>query len=180
MKNFYHIMFLLFLALGYTNQCFSQTSDQYGKLPDEEAIQFSYKHLQQPLYRVEGLVYQQDDLGDYWQVDTTKVMVRVNGNIIPEDVDWKVDETGYAEVPVPEGIQIEDFAMSLWELPWVVKACYITCAKYAGGNLTGIQNVPNTQKGKKLGMGCYDLTGRPISTPSKGLYIRNGKKVMFK
>ena len=26
----------------------------------------------------------------------------------------------------------------------------------------------------------YDLTGRPVSAPSKGIYIQNGKKVLVK
>ena len=179
MKKFYHIIVMLLLAFCYTNQCFSQTSDQYGQLPDEERIQQAYKFLQQPLYRIDGLVYQQDDWGEYWQVDTTRVMVRVNGNIIPDDVDWKVDKLGFVVVPVPEDVVIEEYALSLWNLPWVVIASYITYAKYAGDPM-GIQGVPNLQKEKKTPMGCYDLTGRPVSTPSKGLYIRNGKKVMFK
>ena len=29
-------------------------------------------------------------------------------------------------------------------------------------------------------MGCYDLVGRPVSTPSKGIYIRNGKIVLVR
>lgn len=183
MKKFYHIIFMLLLAFGYTNLCFSQTSDQYGQLPDEEAIQRSYKYLQQPLYRVDGLVYQQDELGDYWQVDTTMMIVRVNGNVIPEDVDWKVDVIGFAEIPVPKDIQIEAFAKSLWDLPWVVTASYITYGKFAG-DPTCIQKVEDLSVVKedkpRNHMVTFDLTGRPVSSPTKGICIRNGKMVLVR
>ena len=179
MKKFYYIIFVLFLASGYADQCFSQTSDQYGQLPDEERIQQAYKNMQHPLYRFDGLVYIKDENGAFWQVDTTKVMVRVNGNTIPEDIDWKVSVIGWAKVPVPEGMLIEDFAASLWELPWVVMAQYNLYAGVQANDPMAIQR-PMVQKEKQLNNNCYDLTGRPVSTPSKGLYIRNGKKVMFK
>ena len=180
MKQFYHIMFVLFLAFGSANQCFSQTSDQYGELPNEERIQQAYKNMQQPLYRSDGLVYIQDENGVFLQVDTTKVMVRVNGNVIPEDIDWKVNAIGWAKVPVPEGVLIEDLVASLWEKPWVVLAEYNVYAGVPAIDPMGIQNVSIMQKEKKTPMGCYDLTGRHVTTPTKGLYIRNGKKVMFK
>lgn len=36
------------------------------------------------------------------------------------------------------------------------------------------------KKNNLINNSCYDLTGRPVSTPSKGMYIRNGKKVLVK
>jgi hypothetical protein len=35
----------------------------------------------------------------------------------------------------------------------------------------------NAQSSKDV---FYDLTGRPVSAPSKGIYIQNGKKVLVK
>ena len=34
--------------------------------------------------------------------------------------------------------------------------------------------------GKNTQKGIYDLTGRPVSAPTKGIYIQNGKKVLVK
>ena len=84
MKQFILTMFVLLLTGSYTHPCYAQTSDQYGELPDEERIQENYERLQQPLFRFGDMVYLQDDMGEYWIMDTTKVIVRVNGNIIPE------------------------------------------------------------------------------------------------
>lgn len=44
------------------------------------------------------------------------------------------------------------------------------------GDVTGINNV----KSEKIVNGIFDLQGRKVVTPSKGLYIVNGKKVVIK
>ena len=59
-------------------------------------------------------------------MDTTKVIARINGLTIPEDIDWKVNKIGFAKVPVPDGVLLENFAMSLWNLPYVLLAKYNT------------------------------------------------------
>ncbi len=129
MRQFILSMFVLLLTGGYTLPCFAQTSDQYGELPDEETIQRNYERLQQPLFRFGDMVYLQDDMGEYWIVDTTRVIVHVNEDVMPEDVDWKVDILGFTTVMVPEGIWVKDFALSLWEKPWVVTVSYNSYAK---------------------------------------------------
>ena len=45
------------------------------------------------------------------------------------------------------------------------------------GNVTGIKSIENAQKNDGV---YYDLSGRSISNPTKGLYIVNGKKVIVK
>lgn len=42
-----------------------------------------------------------------------------------------------------------------------------------------VSTTPNTN-GKTYNYHFLDLTGRPVSTPSKGIYIRNGRKVLVK
>ncbi|GEM_PF-2444680 len=44
-------------------------------------------------------------------------------------------------------------------------------------NTTGIHNIQNHQEGPMI---YYDLQGRRVSHPSKGIYITNGKKIIFK
>lgn len=45
-------------------------------------------------------------------------------------------------------------------------------------DLTGIQTLTNSKT--KEDNRCYDLNGRPINNPRKGLYIRKGKKVLVR
>lgn len=45
------------------------------------------------------------------------------------------------------------------------------------GNVTGIKSIETTKKNNGV---YYDLSGRSISNPTKGLYIVNGKKVIIK
>ena len=60
-----------------------------------------------------------------------------------------------------------DASFSLAEL-WVLEEV---------GNTTGVENV-KAESGKVEDI--YDLQGRKVDTPSKGLYIINGKKVLIK
>ena len=93
---------------------------------------------------------------------------------------WEMEKylKGFAKVPVPEGTLIEDFAASLWDLPWVVTVDYETYAKFAGDPMAIQKNI--AKKDKQFSSGCYDLTGRPASTPFRGIYVRDGKKVLVK
>ena len=48
------------------------------------------------------------------------------------------------------------------------------------GTITGIDNVFAEKSAVDVPQGIFDLTGRRVVTPSKGIYIVNGKKVLFK
>jgi len=48
---------------------------------------------------------------------------------------------------------------------------------FTSGEATGIQNFSNTQDTNDT---YYDMQGRRISKPEKGIYIQNGKKVVVK
>lgn len=125
MKSFYQILFLLLISLSNTSFCLAQSADQYGEFPDEETIQMAYRHLTQPLFRIDGSIYVDvEEDKELVKVDSTKVLARINGLTMPEDVDWEVNKIGWVKVPVPEGILLEDFAMYVWNLPWVVLAEY--------------------------------------------------------
>ena len=47
-----------------------------------------------------------------------------------------------------------------------------------GGNTTGIENAVQREEIKDKSY--YDLQGRRVQQPTKGLYIVNGKKVIIK
>ena len=59
----------------------------------------------------------------------------------------------------------------------------------AGNKITGVKmnfddeatGIYNLTQEQTRGQGeTYDLSGRRVSTPSKGMYIQNGKKVLIK
>lgn len=49
---------------------------------------------------------------------------------------------------------------------------------FDGNDPTGISEV--TVKAEETRNGCFDLQGRRVTNPVKGLYIVNGKKVVIK
>ena len=53
---------------------------------------------------------------------------------------------------------------------------------YFSANATGIQQLPSDQtiNDQTSGRQYFDLSGRRISTPQKGIYIVNGRKVVIK
>ena len=64
--------------------------------------------------------------------------------------------------------------------------CWIELSKAAGarrltivheGETTGISLTPALSGGEGA---CYDLSGRRVAKPTKGLYIVNGKKIAVK
>ena len=57
--------------------------------------------------------------------------------------------------------------------PTISSAPYLT---FNIGNLTGISTVKNNEDVKNV----FDLQGRKVAQPVKGLYIVNGKKVVIK
>ena len=48
------------------------------------------------------------------------------------------------------------------------------------GNVTGIDDIGQADNGQSGNDNYYDLSGRRVERPTKGLYIVNGKKVVFK
>lgn len=46
------------------------------------------------------------------------------------------------------------------------------------GSATGISNVATADDSRQAT--CYDLQGRPVSQPRRGLYICNGRKVVIR
>jgi hypothetical protein len=69
-----------------------------------------------------------------------------------------------------------------WSDMWIYYANgyqYITIQRVS--STTGIQNVPTTTVEKSTeNNAIYDLQGRRVLVPRKGIYIVNGKKVLYK
>lgn len=142
-----------------------------------------------PLVRMGGKAWLEDQLREnyYWEVDTTRVSVQVNDlSEVPEDITWNFSKWGFASVPVPEDVMIEDFMASIRAYPWVVSVEYCTWGILASmDEITGIKGVEASAdqivNGKSSNGKCFDLTGRPLmSPPTQGIYIQNGKKYWVK
>ena len=59
-------------------------------------------------------------------------------------------------------------------------ARFITFEDLNNGNVTGLQELKNGKTEEWKSEGWYDLNGRRVLRPSKGLYIKNGQKVIMK
>ncbi|MBR1668755.1 MAG: S8 family peptidase [Bacteroidaceae bacterium] len=108
MKTLYQIMLMLLLSWGNLNLCHAQ-----------------------PLIRQNGNVYIEDEGGESWQVDTTKLIVHVDTLKMPTDIGWKVNKLGHAKIFVPPTTPIENVKDSLCNLPYVQSVEYNTFAKSA-------------------------------------------------
>ena len=70
---------------------------------------------------------------------------------------------------------------------WSVYHCirdelgYENWEAYAGSDPTAIENIESGTSASKNGRDIYfDLSGRRVMTPTKGVYVKNGKKVVVK
>ncbi len=107
-----------------------------------EGSVFGKKYLQTisegkewPLVRVGGKAWIEDYTYEnyYWEVDTTRVQVHVYDlSEVPEDITWNFSKWGFASVPVPEDVMIEDFMASIRAYPWVVSVEYNTYGSFDG------------------------------------------------
>ena len=64
-----------------------------------------------------------------------------------------------------------------------VKSLYTELSRvnrFNDGTITGIEDVVAEDATTNTAQGIYDMMGRKVITPSKGIYIVNGKKVLFK
>ena len=51
---------------------------------------------------------------------------------------------------------------------------------FNAGTITGVEDIVAEEPASQTVQGIYDLMGRRVEVPSKGIYIVNGKKVLFK
>ena len=160
-----------------------------GNLVNKKYLQTISEGKEWPLVRMGGKAWIEDKKqeGEYWEVDTTKVTVMVHDlSDVPEDITWRFNILGFATVPVPEDIMIEDFMASIRAYPWVVSVDYNTWGVPASWDeIVGIKGVEASDAEKVNGKSpdgkYYDLTGRPLmSPPTQGIYIQNGKKYWVK
>ena len=78
--------------------------------------------------------------------------------------------------PIIEGYSVKESDAVYEELAYVAKNIAITVT-YTQGNNTGIDNVQGENVEVK---GIYDLQGRKVENPVKGIYIVDGKKTVVK
>ena len=78
--------------------------------------------------------------------------------------------------PIVEGYSVKESDAVYEELAYVAKNIAITVT-YTQGNNTGIDNVQGENVEVK---GIYDLQGRKVENPVKGIYIVDGKKMLVR
>ena len=92
----------------------------------------------------------------------------------------------YVQMAIPEGITQLDRVYLTYQNPGSLKlteASVVTTGKARSrgfindGVTTGIKDV---KRGADMSDKWYDMNGRQVKQPSKGLYIKNGKKIMHK
>jgi hypothetical protein len=90
-----------------------------------------------------------------------------------------VDGKGFALKNVGTGKYLKDAGNANHDDPTYFSFCTLTTTT----GILGVKNGPSTSSGCELrvnGDQWFDLQGRQVKTPRKGLYIRNGKKVIIK
>jgi len=96
--------------------------------------------------------------------------------IIPPEQQWGICQWCSTDAPSSSGWRGGE-PVGYWDLNYYRKHTYAgVCEGLGGVNITGIENVEASVKKDNV---IYDLQGRKIENPGRGIYIINGKKVIF-
>ncbi|MCD8285055.1 MAG: hypothetical protein LUB62_02360 [Prevotellaceae bacterium] len=102
---------------------------------------------------------------------------------------WDTTVSDYV-LQQPEGSAAAFFLVASDEIPLTANHCYLSLPSASeakqtislptqdGGCETSLTALPAAEQPR--GAAYYDLTGRKVSTPRKGIYIRQGRKQVFK
>lgn len=74
-----------------------------------------------------------------------------------------------------KGVVDEEFSDSEWKVYYLVEGPSIT-VNFLNGVPSSISNIEN----KDVDNNYYDLAGRKVAKPTKGIYVKNNKKVVVK
>ena len=112
----------------------------------------------------DGLAFNKDGFFD-------QVTPAVSFNIVKEGDDVVV--TAWSEEELPEDFRLStQFCYQIDNKQYVFNVKFVSEAAYTG--IAGVRTADKTD-GK-----IYDLSGREVRQPARGLYIQNGRKVMVK
>jgi len=98
------------------------------------------------------------------------------------DREWETNgkyDTCLYEIDITTGVATR---LAMIDNRWIFSALWVDgddCSDGADIDVTGIRELAKGQQLKGDGK-CYDLSGRQVSQPAKGLYIQNGRKFIVK
>ena len=98
------------------------------------------------------------------------------------DKEWETNgkyDTCLYEIDITTGVATR---LAMIDNRWIFSALWVDgddCSDGADIDVTGIRELAKGQQ-LKGDSKCYDLSGRQVSQPAKGLYIQNGRKFIVK
>lgn len=96
--------------------------------------------------------------------------------LIPAEQQWGICQWCPTDSPSNSGWRANT-PVGIWDLSYYRKHVYAGFAEGLGGTPSGITDVVADQT--PASKAIYDLSGRRVDSPAKGIYIINGRKVVF-
>lgn len=113
--------------------------------------------------------------GEYIMPNSFKVLE--NGEVKDLQAEWKLKGKGKCVVKFTayKGELDTEISDSQWQAYNLVEGPSVT-VHFLNGVPSGIKNIEN----KDVDNNYYDLAGRKVAKPTKGIYVKNNKKVVVK
>lgn len=114
--------------------------------------------------------------GEYYMANSFKVLE--SGEFKDLQTEWAAASKGKCVVKFTayQGVVDEEISDSQWQAYNLVEGPSVTVNFLNGVPSTGISNIEN----KDVDNNYYDLAGRKVAKPTKGIYVKNNKKVIVK
>lgn len=114
--------------------------------------------------------------GEYYMANSFKVLK--SGDFKDLQTEWAAASKGKCVVKFTayQGVVDEDTSDSVTKFYNLVEGPSVTVNFLNGVPSTGISNIEN----QSVDNNYYDLAGRKVAKPTKGIYVKNNKKVVVK
>ena len=114
--------------------------------------------------------------GEYYMANSFKVLK--SGEFKNLQTEWASKSKGKCVVKFTayQGVVDEEISDSQWQAYNLVEGPSVTVNFLNGVPSTGISNIEN----QSVDNNYYDLAGRKVAKPTKGIYVKNNKKVVVK
>ena len=128
-------------------------------------------------YEELGKYYQPNLVMDGEYIMPNSFLVLNSGKLKPLEAEWKLKGKGKCVVKFTayKGELDEEISDSQWQAYNLVEGPSVT-VNFLNGVPSSISNIEN----KDVDNNYYDLAGRKVAKPTKGIYVKNNKKVIVK
>lgn len=115
--------------------------------------------------------------GEYISSETFLKSICKANEIMDIESHWEPKSKGKCVVKFTayKGVVDEDISDSEWQAYYLVEGPSVT-VNFLNGVPSSISNIEN----KDVDNNYYDLAGRKVAKPTKGIYVKNNKKVVVK